>query len=100
MEGKRNLAMLTVIRFSSRSIVILPNSRSHHSKTDLEAWQAVKPSRRHASEIFPSTLRNKQTFWAVESLIRDIGTLRMESFPKDWIHLMLIKWMLTAAEMQ
>lgn len=46
MEGQRNLAMLTVIRFSSKSLLILPNSQSHHaSETDLKAWQAVRPLR-------------------------------------------------------
>ena len=73
MEGQRNLAMRTVIRLSSRSIVILPNSQSHHAFGDRPRGLVL--ASRQASEIFPSTLREKQTFLTVERLIRDIGRL-------------------------
>ena len=60
MEGERNLAMLTVIRFSSSHHT--EHTQPHHaSETDFEAWQSHQ-----ASEILPSISSDNQTIYDSE----------------------------------
>ena len=86
--------MLTVIRFSSTSEVILPNSQSHHAlETDLEARQAVKPLRWFRSKEKTDVLDGEEphkTHWKMKD-----GAL-----PNNWIGLIFYQCMLTAAEVQ